>query len=109
MNRDFPNSQYSIDQDNFNYKSSVARGYFSDPFGASLSNLPTAGVCEQREGMSISNLPTAGACDQHVGVALSNLPTAGVCDQRVLDLLIVYRVALGPGSFANYHGSCLRF
>ena len=51
-------------------KSSVARGYFSDPFGA-----------------SISNLPTAGACDQRVGVALSNLPTAGVCDQRVLDLL----------------------
>ena len=69
------------------FKSSVARGYFSDAFGASLSNLPTAGVCEQREGMSISNLPTAGACDQRVGVALSNLPTAGVCDQRVLDLL----------------------
>ena len=41
----------------------------------------------QRERMSISNLPTAGACDQRVGVALSNLPTAGVCDQRVLDLL----------------------
>ena len=60
------------------YKSSVARGYFSDPFGA-----------------SISNLPTAGACDQRVGVALSNLPTAGVCDQRVLDLL--YSIQ-GPSS-----------
>ena len=42
-------------------KSSVARGYFSDAFGASLSNLPTAGVCHQREGVSISNLPTVHA------------------------------------------------
>ena len=70
-------------------KSSVARGYFSDPFGGSLSNLPTAGVCDQLEGVSISNLLTAGACNHRVGVALSNLSTAGVCDQRVPDLVYI--------------------
>ena len=50
---------------------------------SSLSNLPTAGVCDQRVGLYLSNLPTAGVCDQHVGLYLNNLPTTGVCDQHV--------------------------
>ena len=51
----------------------------------SISNLPTAGVCDQRIGVGpyLGNLPTAGICDQRVNMSISNLPTAGVCDQHL--------------------------
>ena len=51
--------------------------------GLSLSNLPTADVCDQHVGSSHTHLPTAGVYDQHVGWSLTHLPTTGVCNHHM--------------------------